>query len=147
MMFVFVFMGMVMLVMSAVFVFVLMLVTMIMIMTVFVIVIVFVMVVVMVAEMHIELYAFDAGLLFAADVKMVTVESQSAQFVLQLVGVHTKVDQRAQEHVAADAAEGVEVKRFHLFILFGRQIVELSSVRASSAGIPACCSADIPVGS
>jgi len=68
---------------------------------------------VVVRQMHVELHALDAGFLFAGDVKVVAVELQFFQFVLQLVRVHAQINHRADEHVTADAAENVEVKRFH----------------------------------
>jgi hypothetical protein len=33
-----------------------------------------------------------------------------------LAGFHAQVEQRANQHVAADPAENVEIKGFHLFI-------------------------------
>jgi hypothetical protein len=36
--------------------------------------------------------------------------------VLELVRVNAKVQQRADKHIAADAAENVEVKGFHTFM-------------------------------
>ena len=63
--------------------------------------------------MDIELHAVDAGFLFARDVKMIAVELQLLQLALQLARVRAQVNQRADEHVAADAAENVEIKCFH----------------------------------
>ena len=69
---------------------------------------------VVIRQMHVEFHAFDAGFLFARDVQVVAVELQFFKFVLQLVRVRAQINHRADEHVAADAAEDVEVKRFHL---------------------------------
>jgi hypothetical protein len=66
-----------------------------------------------VGQMDVKLHAGDAGFLLARDVKMITAEFQLLQLALQLAVIHPEVNQCADEHVAADAAENVEVKRFH----------------------------------
>jgi hypothetical protein len=66
-----------------------------------------------VGQMDIKLHAADAGFLLARDVKMITVEFQLLQLVLKPARIHAEVNQRADEHVAADAAENIEIKRFH----------------------------------
>ena len=66
-----------------------------------------------VGQMGIKLHAGDAGFLFARDVKMIAAEFQLLQLALKLARIRAEVNQRADEHVAADAAENVEVKRFH----------------------------------
>jgi hypothetical protein len=68
---------------------------------------------VVVRQMHVELDSFDAGFLFARDVEVIAAKLQFFQFVLQLVRVRAQVNHRADEHVTADAAEDVEIKRFH----------------------------------
>ncbi len=40
-------------------------------------------------------------------------ELELPEFALQFFGVHTKVKQRGNEHIASDAAKNVEVKGFH----------------------------------
>jgi hypothetical protein len=64
-------------------------------------------------EMDIKLHAGDAGFLLARDVKMIAAERQLLQLSLQLAVIRAEINQRADEHVAADAAEDVEIKRFH----------------------------------
>ena len=64
-------------------------------------------------QMNIKLHAFDAGFLFACDVEVITVKFQFLQLALQLARIRAEVNQRADEHVAADAAENIKVKRFH----------------------------------
>jgi hypothetical protein len=66
-----------------------------------------------VGQMDIKLHAGDAGFLFARDVEVIAAEFQFLQLTFQLAGIRAEVNQRADEHVAADAAENVEVKRFH----------------------------------
>jgi hypothetical protein len=66
-----------------------------------------------VGQMDIKLHAGDAGFLLARDVEMIAVEFQLLQLALQLARIRAEVNQRADEHVAADAAENVEIKRFH----------------------------------
>jgi len=64
-------------------------------------------------EMDIKLHAGDAGFLFMGDVEVAAVELQFLQLALQLDRIRAEVNQRADKHVAADAAENVEIKRFH----------------------------------
>src|SRR3989442_10340877 len=64
-------------------------------------------------EMHIELDSADVRLLSARDAQVPAVELELVQFALQNVNIDAKVDHRAHEHVAADAAEDIEVKSLH----------------------------------
>ena len=68
-----------------------------------------------VGQMDIELHTGDAGILPVRDVKMIAAEFQFFQLALQLLRIHPQINQCAHEHVAADAAEKVEIKRFHMF--------------------------------
>jgi len=81
-------------------------------------VVAFVVMIVVVREVDIELDAGDAGLLRFGDVQVVAVELELFQFARELVGIHAKVNECGDKHVAGDAAEGVEVKGFHLPMLF-----------------------------
>ncbi len=73
-------------------------------------------VVIIVCEMDVKLHAFDGGLVLARDMEVIAVELEFAEFVFEFVRVHPQVNQGADEHVAADAAEDVEVKGFHFKI-------------------------------
>ena len=64
-------------------------------------------------QMDIKLDALNIGLGFAGDMQLVTVEIELGQLGLERLFVDTKVDHRAEEHVAADAAENIEVKCLH----------------------------------
>ena len=64
---------------------------------------------VLMREVNIEFNAFNGGFVSAGNVQMVTIELQLFQFVLQFVRINTEVEQRADKHVAADAAEDVEI--------------------------------------
>ena len=75
---------------------------------------------VIVRQMHVEFHAFDAGFLFARDVQVVAAKLQFFQLAFQLVRVRAQINHRADEHVAADAAEDVEIKRFHFEAEFHR---------------------------
>ena len=66
-------------------------------------------------EMHVELHAFDGGFVLARDVKVVAVELEFGEFAFEFARVHAQINQRADEHVATDAAENIKVKRFHMF--------------------------------
>jgi hypothetical protein len=72
---------------------------------------VFVMVVVL--HVNVELHAVDAGLLSAADVQVITAEIEFPQFAFEIANIHPQINQRADKHVAADAAEEIEVQGFH----------------------------------
>ena len=64
-------------------------------------------------ETHIKLDSGDVRLLSARDAQAPAVELELFQFALQSVSIDAKVNHRADEHVAADAAEDVEIKRGH----------------------------------
>ena len=66
--------------------------------------------------MHVELHAGDAGFLLAREVQVIAVELELLQLALQPMRVHAQINQRADEHVAADPAENVEIKRFHFLL-------------------------------
>ena len=70
-------------------------------------------VMIVIMRVHVELHSFDAGLLFASGVQVVFEKMQLRQFVFELFERHAQVQQRADEHVAADAAEDIEIKTFH----------------------------------
>jgi hypothetical protein len=64
-------------------------------------------------EVNVELGAGDAGLRAAADMQVVAIELQPAEAAFQFAEINAEVQQRTEEHVAADAAENVEVKGLH----------------------------------
>ena len=64
-------------------------------------------------DMHIELRPGNVRALLARNMEVIFVEAQLREFALELFEVHAEVQQRADEHVAADAAEDVEVECFH----------------------------------
>jgi hypothetical protein len=83
-------------------------------MPVFMMMVVFIVIVMMVIfNVNVELGALNVGLLAARGVNMKFVEVQLFQFVLQLPKIDAKVEHRADKHIAADAAEHVEIKRLH----------------------------------
>ena len=88
-----------------------------MVMPVFVVMVVmFIMIVIVmmiVFEVHVELRALNVGLFATRGVDVKFVEMQLFEFVLQLPKVDPEVEHRADKHIAADAAEHVEIKRLH----------------------------------
>ena len=60
-------------------------------------------------EMDVEFDAFDSGFGTARDVEVVPVEAEFFQLAFQRGGFDAEVDQGADEHVTADAAEQVEI--------------------------------------
>src|ERR1051326_48818 len=72
---------------------------------------------VLMSEMNIKFYSFNGSLVRASDVQMVPVQFQLLQFPFQFVWIDPEINERADEHVAADAAENIQVQCFHLFPL------------------------------
>jgi len=66
-------------------------------------------------QMHIELGPGNRPTFLPRNVQMVFVQPQLLQLVFERMRVHAEIKHRADEHVAADAAENIEVKRFHYF--------------------------------
>ena len=64
-------------------------------------------------EVDIDFDAGDAAFFLLVDMQVVAIEIQFAEFATELLGTHAQVDERAEEHVATDAAEDVEVESFH----------------------------------
>jgi len=60
-------------------------------------------------QVNVEFDARDLGLLRAGDVQMVTAEIQFLQFAVQLRGIHADIHERAEQHVATDAAENIQI--------------------------------------
>jgi hypothetical protein len=79
-------------------------------------VIVIVVMMVIVGQMNIKFDSGDSGFFLARDVEVIAIDLQFLQLVLELMGVNAQVEQRAQKHVAADAAEDIEVEDFHTFM-------------------------------
>ena len=69
---------------------------------------------VVVREVDIKLHTRDGGFFTAQYVQMVAVQLELLQLALQLGCVHAQVKQRANEHVAGDAAKNIEIECFHL---------------------------------
>jgi len=70
-------------------------------------------VLVVAGHMDIELHSLDIRLLLPRGMQVVFVEPELGQFVFEPLEIDSQVNHCAQEHVAADAAECVQVKRFH----------------------------------
>lgn len=65
------------------------------------------------AEVNIELGPHDGRFGFASGVEVVAVQFEFAQFAFEGLGIDAEVDQGADEHIAADAAEDIEVEVGH----------------------------------
>ena len=63
--------------------------------------------------MDVELHPFDARFLFAGAVQMKIVQVQPGEFTFELIERHAQVQQSADEHIAADPAENIQIQRFH----------------------------------
>jgi hypothetical protein len=70
-------------------------------------------VIVFMSQVNIELNPGDARFLGALGVQVVTLQMKLLQFMFEPVQIHSQIKQRANEHVAADAANKVEIKCLH----------------------------------
>ena len=41
--------------------------------------------------------------------QVIIVQAEFAQLVFELMKIHTEIDQRAEKHIATDAAENIEI--------------------------------------
>ena len=64
-------------------------------------------------HLHVELHAGDLPPLSSRDAQAPALELEFFEFALQLASSDAEINQRAEEHVAADPAEDVQVKSFH----------------------------------
>ncbi len=64
-------------------------------------------------QMDIEFGAGDLRALLARGVEMIAGCTELLQAVFELMKIHAEVDHCSDEHVAADAAENIEVKSLH----------------------------------
>lgn len=80
---------------------------------VFVALFVFVRVRMVVAQMNIKLRPFYLEALRTRGMQMVSVQAQLGQLALQVIQPHPKIEHRADKHIAAQAAENIQIKRFH----------------------------------
>ena len=69
---------------------------------------------VLVNQMNIELRSRDCSSLLPRHVHVELMKPKLLQFMFEIVGIQAKIQHRADEHVAADAAENIEIERFHL---------------------------------
>src|SRR5208282_3071771 len=67
------------------------------------------------AEMDVEFCAFDLGAFGAGNMEVVAVQVHLFQFGFEMGKIEADVEERADEHVAADAAEKIEIECFHIF--------------------------------
>jgi hypothetical protein len=67
---------------------------------------------VFVGKMNIEFDTFDSGFLRPLRMQVKAFDTEFLKFMLQLVKIHAQVEQSSNQHIAADAAENIEVKGF-----------------------------------
>jgi hypothetical protein len=68
---------------------------------------------VIIFQMNIKLHSSDSRLLLPRNVKVIAIQPQFFQFMLEPVRVNSEIQERSDEHIAADTAENVEIERFH----------------------------------
>ena len=64
-------------------------------------------------EMHIKFYTLNLAVLPPGAVQVKTVEPQSVELVFQRVRIDAEINQCADEHVAANSAEKIEIECIH----------------------------------
>ena len=74
---------------------------------------VFVSVGVLVRQMDIKFDAFDLGFMAARPMQVIAFKTQFSELTLELMEINPEVEQRADQHIAADSAENIEIKCFH----------------------------------
>jgi hypothetical protein len=67
----------------------------------------------MIIRVHIKLHAINAGLLRAFRVGVIALDLERLKLALEFLEIRAQIQQGAHEHIAANAAENVEVKRVH----------------------------------
>src|SRR4029077_13468034 len=75
-------------------------------------------------QVNVEVDALNTAFMAAADVQVVAIQSEFAQFLFELPAIDAEIEQGADKHVAADAAEQIEVEGLHSAFL-RRQRVDL----------------------
>jgi hypothetical protein len=68
---------------------------------------------VVMSKVNVKFHPGNGRFLLARNVEVIAVEPEFFQFTFKFLGIHSKVEQRGNEHVAGDAADEVEVKDFH----------------------------------
>ena len=68
---------------------------------------------VIILHMNVKFDAGDSRFLVTGNVKVISVQAQFLQFMIELMRVNSEVQERSDEHIAADAAENIEIESFH----------------------------------
>jgi hypothetical protein len=76
----------------------------------------FVFVFVVVGEVDVKFDAFDCATLGAMGVKVVAAQGEFGEFGLELRQFKAEIKHGSDKHVAADAAENIEVEGFQFFV-------------------------------
>jgi hypothetical protein len=66
-------------------------------------------------RVNVELHSFDAGLVLARGMDVKIPEIELPQLAFERFERNAEIEHCANEHVATDAAENIEIKRFHDF--------------------------------
>ena len=77
--------------------------------------------------MNIKFRSRNAGALLARDVEVVILQPQFLQLPLELMKINPQIQQRTDEHIAADAAENIEVNGFHSSSPAARALIWLAA--------------------
>ena len=77
-------------------------------------------------QTYIELHPRDTRLLLAQNIDLIPANPELRDLVFDLMLAHAQINQRANEHVTADATENIEVKCFHLLLILILLIILIS---------------------
>src|SRR5256885_721586 len=94
-----------------------------------------------IGQVNIEFDPGNSRLLLARNMEVIAIEPQFFQLVLELMRIHAKVHQRAKKHVAADAAEDIEIKNSHKFQIPSSKLQRNANIQPpnSRTHVGACC--------
>jgi hypothetical protein len=84
-------------------------------------------VVVILFHMHVKPHSGHAAASFAAEVKVPAAHAQGAESCFEAISIHSQVEQRTQEHVAAYAAEQIQVEDAHCSSPLARALIWLAA--------------------
>ena len=84
-------------------------------------------------QVHVELHAGNSHFLTSPGAQVPAIKPEFFEFMLKGMGIHAKINHRADEHVAADAAEDVEKEGFHKLQIPSSKLQRSSKRQAPTA--------------
>jgi len=72
-----------------------------------------VLVVMIMRQVNLELDSFDRSFVATQNVHVILIQAQFLELVFKPMAIHAQIQQRSDEHIAADAAKDIEIQSFH----------------------------------